>query len=701
MTAKDENVILEKLQNQTIETDKIEKGLHDFHKKYDQKSEAHEEALLKIVHELQSVNSDAALSPDVKIRICSLLSNIKSDFADATSLHRGIHGNISKFKKTIEKTFVEDTSAFTKYISGDPTKCLPLLMNELFPDSEIYKKADVMSDDELFSTILVEELVRNGYGPVAIQLAKEVGMNEEDVGMEKFREVGSMVCALKDGDLEPAKAWLEAYESIIGSVAKDLRYVLAKLEFLSDVQKCNGNPATVIGCLSKISPYSKDYPEDTSVFSRCSSEETLDLFTALYLTFCPALGWLIPLPGARPCSWKCCFRLCVLMALDLICEIIALNFGAKEERFDIAIQFSQRVQISVFLIPDFKHIMGSLLFLNRDLTNTPYADLSFIDQPNNLPHFITSSGVSLPTLPMVSLFTSAEGEKRSEGECGDAEPMDAQNDMDTSCPSSDSDENLKPNAFVRAAHLFGAVACQYQLKLSTIDPLRMAFASGLKVLPKLYETQKAFTWLQNYTKAGPHGIQTLPVTVELDSVAQQHNIFHCPVEKEVSNWLNPVLRLHCGHAITRDAYNNMLNNERNASGHIRGVVGNALISIRGDEYRVPLVFGRQAFESLHRKHYYCPSTAFEVSQYSASRPKTWSCLHFQLPHFTVSPFAMYKKTYGSRKINMNLLRHILKLLVVANTLLNLVYLFSPFCRKLKCPYCPKETTRDQLMVLHF
>lgn len=56
-------------------------------------------------------------------------------------------------------------------------------------------------------------------------------------------------------------SWLEAYEQTIGSMAKDLRYVLAKLEFLSQVQKCSENPAAVIGCLSKISPYSKDYPE--------------------------------------------------------------------------------------------------------------------------------------------------------------------------------------------------------------------------------------------------------------------------------------------------------------------------------------------------------------------------------------------------------------------------------------------------------
>ncbi|VDL58491.1 unnamed protein product [Hymenolepis diminuta] len=41
-------------------------------------------------------------------------------------------------------------------------------------------------------------------------------------------------------------------------------------------------------------------------------------------------------------------------------------------------------------------------------------------------------------------------------------------------------------------------------------------------------------------------------SIELDSVAQQHNIFHCPVEKEVSNWLNPVLRLNCGHRVSFD-----------------------------------------------------------------------------------------------------------------------------------------------------
>lgn len=151
--------------------------------------------------------------------------------------------------------------------------------------------------------------------------------------------------------------------------------------------------------------------------------------------------------------------------------------------------------------------MGSLLFMGRDLSSTPYADLSLMDQPGSIRQFATASGVSLPILPMVSLFTDEEGKNKPEDQT--AEPMET-SEMETMDESVE--ENLKPNAFIRSAHLFGAVACQYQLALSSIDPLRMAFASGLKVLPKLHKVQKAFSWLPSYTKAGSDGTQTLPVS---------------------------------------------------------------------------------------------------------------------------------------------------------------------------------------------
>ncbi len=133
--------------------------------------------------------------------------------------------------------------------------------------------------------------------------------------------------------------------------------------------------------------------------------------------------------------------------------------------------------------------MGSLVFLGQDLEGTPYADLSIKPTSNSSPtsHPIDlDQGLHLPLLPLVSL-----------------------------CESGDEDcqvNEASPNAFVRAAHLFGTVACS-QLNLSSIDPLRTAFASGLRVLPKLHKLQRAFAWLTNYTPGNSDGTHTLPVSI--------------------------------------------------------------------------------------------------------------------------------------------------------------------------------------------
>lgn len=37
---------------------------------------------------------------------------------------------------------------------------------------------------------------------------QEVGFSEEDIGLKQFREVGTMVAALKNGKLGPAKEWV-------------------------------------------------------------------------------------------------------------------------------------------------------------------------------------------------------------------------------------------------------------------------------------------------------------------------------------------------------------------------------------------------------------------------------------------------------------------------------------------------------------
>ncbi|VDM02336.1 unnamed protein product [Schistocephalus solidus] len=239
----------------------------------------------------------------------------------------------------------------------------------------------------------------------------------------------------------------------------------------------------------------------------------------------------------------------------------------------VALEF----QFFLFNVTDFEHVMGSLVFLGHSLKGTPYADLA-LDIPscsaNSDRHHSASSGetqqregneerssamsdpsaggVALPLLPLVGLSTGQMDwcHQPSQQE-GDEEAVAAAEEEE--------EDNDTPNAFVRAAHLFGTVACA-QLGLSSIDPLRTAFASGLRVLPKLQSLQRAIAWLTKYSSSDSSN--TLPVPVELESIAQRHNIFHCPVIKEVANMTNTPVRLTCGHAISRDAFNSLASSDR-------------------------------------------------------------------------------------------------------------------------------------------
>lgn len=153
--------------------------------------------------------------------------------------------------------------------------------------------------------------------------------------------------------------------------------------------------------------------------------------------------------------------------------------------------------------------MGSLVFLGQDLNGTPYSDLSLkgstvtadVDNTNTKTQLASTGGVSLPILPFVSLCTDEEG-------------VEAEASVEMTAAGDGTVNNVATsplNAFVRAAHLFGTVACA-QLSLSSIDPLRTAFASGLQVLPKLHKLQRAFAWLTNYAPGNSDGTHTLPVS---------------------------------------------------------------------------------------------------------------------------------------------------------------------------------------------
>lgn len=59
-------------------------------------------------------------------------------------------------------------------------------------------------------------------------------------------------------------SWLAFNAPNLGPKARQLEYVLAKLEFLIDVQRCTGNPAGVIASLPKIAPYATEFPAGKS-----------------------------------------------------------------------------------------------------------------------------------------------------------------------------------------------------------------------------------------------------------------------------------------------------------------------------------------------------------------------------------------------------------------------------------------------------
>nr|VZI14046.1 unnamed protein product [Spirometra erinaceieuropaei] len=434
-----------------------------------------------ILSDLQSLNAelrnraaDEALQENERKRLRTLLDRVKAFYADAIKKHREVHTSISKFGVSVSKTFVEDLSNVASYINVGSNKSMSDSNVDPAPESLLYKNADNMSREELFATIIIEDLIRNGYCAVAIQLATLP--EDADVRMNFF----SAVC-------RNYTMWLAKHCDSLGAKARQLEYVLAKLDFLMRVQQCVGKPTAVLECMRSFVPYAKEFPAD------------------------------------------------------------------------------------------FEHVMGSLVFLGHSLKGTPYADLA-LDIPacpthSDRHHSADSAeaqqreeseegpsamsdpsagGVALPLLPLVGLSTGHM-------DCCHQSFSQQQQEAEEEEGEAGSGGGGTPNAFVRAAHLFGTVACA-QLGLSSIDPLRTAFASGLRVLPKLQSLQRAIAWLTKYSSSDASN--TLPVPVELESIAQRHNIFHCPVIKEVANMTNTPVRLTCGHAISRDAFNSLASSDR-------------------------------------------------------------------------------------------------------------------------------------------
>lgn len=168
--------------------------------------------------------------------------------------------------------------------------------------------------------------------------------------------------------------------------------------------------------------------------------------------------------------------------------------------------------------------MGSLIFLGRSLVGTPYEDLSLSAAStapavaNPLPPVWQTGGTFGAATSLLPLISLCEDEESGEGNEQEMDQQPQQHQDPTSLPVETEEEAAvsRPNAFVRAAHLFGSVAFA-QLGLSSIDPLRCALASGLRVLPKLRKLQRAFAWFSQYSPMNSNGTHTFPVSALLIS----------------------------------------------------------------------------------------------------------------------------------------------------------------------------------------
>lgn len=140
------------------------------------------------------------------------------------------------------------------------------------------------------------------------------------------------------------------------------------------------------------------------------------------------------------------------------------------------------VFVACFLVSDFEHLMGSLVFLGRDLRDTPYADLAL------------NCNLEEPMHPTFGSMGTADSQGPvADVDLGQSDPMVSL---------------LNPEgAVAQAASLFKTNYCR-QLNLTDADPLCTVFNSGCKLLSRQQALQRAISCLTKYSNMDG---DTLPV----------------------------------------------------------------------------------------------------------------------------------------------------------------------------------------------
>jgi hypothetical protein len=95
------------------------------------------------------------------------------------------------------------------------------------------------------------------------------------------------------------------------------------------------------------------------------------------------------------------------------------------------------------------------------------------------------------------------------------------------------------------------------LGLSVESPLSVSFASGCVALPVLMNI-KAVIEQRQCTGVWSHK-DKLPIEIELGMKCWYHSVFACPILRQQTSDSNPPIKFICGHVISRDALNKLIN----------------------------------------------------------------------------------------------------------------------------------------------
>ncbi|XP_059554126.1 E3 ubiquitin-protein transferase RMND5B isoform X2 [Myotis daubentonii] len=115
---------------------------------------------------------------------------------------------------------------------------------------------------------------------------------------------------------------------------------------------------------------------------------------------------------------------------------------------------------------------------------------------------------------------------------------------------------LDTSHWAEICETFTRDACSL-LGLSVESPLSVSFASGCVALPVLMNI-KAVIEQRQCTGVWSHKDE-LPIEIELGMKCWYHSVFACPILRQQTSDSNPPIKLICGHVISRDALNKLIN----------------------------------------------------------------------------------------------------------------------------------------------